>query len=524
MSFRELTMIDVREVLRRWQAGQSARQIARDGGVGRNTAARYIEAAEACEVAADTVLDDALVFEIAQRVQARPAPVTSSPRKTLEAHRLRIEAWLKQQGLTLVRVQELLARDGVEVTYTTLRRYAHDVLGWRERQVTVLVDDPPPGEEAQIDFGEMGYVIGDEGKRRKLWVLVITLSMSRYMFVWPTFAQTLVELCDGLDAGWRFFGGVCKRILPDNMSTVVMRAHPTDPTINKSFLEYAQARSLFIDPARVRSPQDKGRVENQVPFVRERWFAGETFRADIAELRVAAERWCLEVAGARTHGTTRRVPREVYETEERPHMMPAPTERFDLPVWSKPKVHPDHHAQVSRALYSLPTRYIGKRLDARLDRGSVRFYLATELVKIHVRVPPGKRSTDANDYPAGKADYALRNVDNLKARALTQGEHVGHYAERLLGGPLPWIRMRQAYALLRMCERYGSARVNAVCGRSLAFDVVDVARVEKMLKSAHLIETDASHTGKVVRLPAGRFARDPSTFATIKLGEPKGGA
>ncbi len=181
-------------------------------------------------------------------------------------------------------MHELLARDGLSLGYTTLRRFVHDELGWRERPVTVRVEDPPPADEAQIDFGEMGYVTDDEGHRRKLWVLIVTLSMSRYMFVWPTFAQTCAALIDGLEAAWHFLAGVTKRVVPDNMSSAVVRAHPTEPVLNRAFLEYAQWRGFFVDPARVRHPQDKPRVENQVAYVRERWFAGETFRADLVEL------------------------------------------------------------------------------------------------------------------------------------------------------------------------------------------------------------------------------------------------
>ncbi len=185
-----------------------------------------------------------------------------------------------------------------------------------------------------------------------------------------------------------------------------------------------------------------------------------------------------------------------------------------MPTWTKAKVHPDHHAQIARSLYSLPTRFIGKTLDARADRISVRFYLGGEMIKLHSRVAPGKRSTDPQDYPVGKADYALRSVDNLKARAREHGEHVGAFAERLLSGPLPWGRMRQGYALLRLCDRYGAIRVDALCDRSLTFDVVDVSRIERMLKNAQRVEKDASAEGKIARLPESRFARDVSAFAT----------
>jgi hypothetical protein len=76
--------------------------------------------------------------------------------------------------------------------------------------------------------------------------------------------------------------------------------------------------------------------------------------------------------------------------------------------------------------------------------------------------------------------------------------------------------MRQGYGLLRLCERYGAARVDALCARALAFDVVDVPRIERMLKAAQKVEDDATTDGKVVRLPEGRFTRDAASFATIR--------
>jgi transposase len=513
-------MIDVREVLRRWAAGQSARQIARDGVVSRRTASRYIEAATSLGLGPSDELTDERVRGVAQCVQARPLPTVSDPRQLLEARRIQIEKWLQQdEPLTLVRIHELLARDGTEVSYATLRRWAQTTLGIGGRSPTVRVDDPPAGEEAQIDFGLMGYVKSVDGKRRKLHVLIVTLPMSRYQFVWPTFLQTTEALVEGLDAAWKFFGGVTHRVVLDNTSAAIVRASAQDPTINPSFAEYAQARGFFIDPARVRHPRDKARVENQVPFARERWFAGESFSDDIALLRDAAEAWSRDIAGGRVHGTTRRIPREVFEVEEQGFLLPAPTEPFDVPRWSEPKVHPDHHVQVARALYSVPTRYIGKKLRARVDKKTVRLYLQGDLIKTHPRMPPGKRSTDTNDYPVGKAPYASRSVDSLITRARGFGEHVGIYAERLLAGPLPWMKMRQGYGLIRLCERYGLDKVDALCKRSLAFDVIDVPRLERMLRQAQAAE-DTAPAGRVVPLPTSRFARDPKTFATIA---PQGG-
>lgn len=523
MSYRELTMIDVKEVLRRWTAGQSDREIARATGTDRKTVARYVAMAKTLGVGTEHAFDDHAVHEVAQAVQARPAITPSDEWSDVACHREAIAEWLgRKRPLRLRKIHMLLVRDGLTASYATLRRYAMAELGWSKKQSTILLEDPPPAREAQVDFGEMGALIDAEtGKRKRLWVLIVTLSFSRLMFVWPTFSQTTEAVCDGLDRAWRFFGGMPKTIIPDNASAMIRTPDSLSPVLVDAFLDYVQARGFFVDPARVRSPKDKPRVENQVAYVRESWFDGETFTG-LDDARSSAEHWCRDVAGTRVHGTTRRVPRECYEAEEKPAMLPPPTEPFDVPLWTEAKVHPDHHIQVRRALYSVPTRYLHRTVRVRADRSVVRIYLGAELIKVHPRKQPGGRSTDPNDYPADKAAYALRSVDAALERARKRGEHVGLFAEKLLGGPLPWSRMRQAYALLRLCDKFGDGRVEALCQSSLAFDVVDVHRLTRMLKSAAKPTQPGADSGRVVQLALPRFARSPEQFETRDASKKEG--
>ncbi|MBK8938235.1 MAG: transposase family protein [Polyangiaceae bacterium] len=229
----------------------------------------------------------------------------------------------------------------------------------------------------------------ETGRKRRLWVLVVTLSFSRLQFVWPTFRQTTEAVCEGLDRAWQFFGAMPASIIPDNTKAMIRRPDALDARLVDAFLDYVQARGLFVDPARVRSPKDKPRVENQVPYVRESWFDGETFTS-LDDARASAERWSREVAGARVHGTTRQVPAELFEAVEKPTMKPAPDAPFDVPDWiDKAKVHPDHHIQVAHALYSVPTRYLRRHVRVRADRSTVKIYFGTELIKVHPRKPPG---------------------------------------------------------------------------------------------------------------------------------------
>ncbi len=202
MSYREITMQDVREILRRRQAGQSARQIARETGLDRKTVGRYLQEASAHESESPPTVTDEIAGAVGKGVQTRPSPPPSEAWTALDGRRAQIVGWLEgEKPLRLVRVHELLARDGLEVGYTTLRRFASREFGWRKQAPTVRLDDPPPGQEAQIDFGLMGMVVDAEGKSRRLWTLIVVLSSSRHMHIWPTFTQTVEDVWDWTPRG-----------------------------------------------------------------------------------------------------------------------------------------------------------------------------------------------------------------------------------------------------------------------------------------------------------------------------------
>lgn len=127
----------------------------------------------------------------------------------------------------------------------------------------------------------------------------------------PPVVQTTEAVCEGLEAAWKFFDAMARVRVPDTMSSIVRKADPLAPTITPAFLDDAQDRGIFIDAARVRTPRDKGRVESPIADVRASCFDGESF-ASLDDAPRHAARWAREDAGGRVHGTTRRVPREVF--------------------------------------------------------------------------------------------------------------------------------------------------------------------------------------------------------------------
>ena len=252
-------------------------------------------------------------------------------------------------------------------------------------------------------------------------------------------------------------------------------------------------------------------MERCVSYVRANFFAGEQFR-DLGDCRGRAAAWCRDIAGTRVHGTTRQRPAEVFAAEEAARLAPAPAEAFDLPTYSHPKVAPDRHVQIARALYSVPGELIGQRLTARADAHAVKLYWRGQLIKVHPRVAPGRRHTDPADLPTELTTYAMRDLDALQRKASAHGTHVGAYAAALLEHPLPWTKMRQVYRLLGLVRRHGAERVDEACRRALDAEAVNVGLIDRMLTR----DTAAPAT---VRPPgaASRFVRDSTDFAVRRM-------
>jgi hypothetical protein len=205
------------------------------------------------------------------------------------------------------------------------------------------------------------------------------------------------------------------------------------------------------------------------------------------------------------------MPREHFESEERPRLLAAPEEPYDVPEWAEPKVGRDHLAQVARGLYSLPSRFIGERLVSRADSRTVRFYHAGLVVKVHARVGPGEKSIDKADFPPQQTAYAMRDVVFLAQQADRHGEHVGRYARALLAGPLPWARMRHVGALLGLARKYGDARLDQACAAALAAELVNVRRLQRMLEAATTLEQAPPPPQNVI--PISRYLRPAREYA-----------
>jgi transposase len=505
MARRAFDMIDVVEILQHWHAGRPKSVVASSLGVDAKTVRKYVRPAEdAGMTPGGPPLGReqwaALVADwFPQLTDAKARSLTFA---TIDAHRGRIAAMLKTNRPSTV-YQRLRDEHGLAVSVTSFRRYL-----WSQfpdasdtSRVTVPRPEVPAGEEAQVDYGFVGSWLDPVTERvRRVWAFIMVLAASRHMFVRPVLAMDQAAWVAAHVAAFSFFGGAPRRVVSDNLKTGVIKPDLYDPKLNRAYAELAAYYGVLIDPARASKPKDKPRVERAVPYVRDSMWRGRVWTSE-ADMQRAALVWCRDVAGRRAHrGLDGAAPLAVFEAVEADALIALPAEPFELATWSTPKVAPDCHVKVGAALYSVPWRHIGARVDARCGERTVELFVDGRLVKTHPRITRGRR-TDYDDYPPAKVAFFMRTPTWCRHRAAELGHHVAAVVDELLsGGALHHLRAAQG--VIGLAERHDPARVNAACHRALQAGDPSYRTVKGILAAGTDITGDDEAADAAVAAPA----------------------
>ena len=197
MAYKEVSRVEITEVIRQWQVGRGIREITRSTGLARNTIRKYLLTAQSCGLARDgPPPSESQLITLVQLNRAGPRQAVVPTNEVLEPRADQIQQWLKQDKLKLTRIQELLAGRHCLVPYMSLRRFVIRK-GWlgKSAKTTVRMADTEPGEVAEGDFGRLGLMWDHEsGRRRQAWGMVTVLGYSRHEFLWPLFGQQLTDV------------------------------------------------------------------------------------------------------------------------------------------------------------------------------------------------------------------------------------------------------------------------------------------------------------------------------------------
>lgn len=517
MARRSIRVADIKEILVHWEAGSTISGIAAALGYSRPTVRKYVRTAERAGLVRGSQRLDEVGWERLARVvvaQVGPLRHPGTATATLAPFHPYLAARVGQVRLSVL-YQRLSDEQRLGVSWATFYRYAR--AQWPERlrtaaRVTVPLTDPPPGEEAQVDFFFVGVWEDPEtGRRRKLSAFLLTLSHSRHAFLYPVLGEDAAVWLEAHVAAFAFFGGAPRRLVPDNLAAGILKADRYDPRVNRAYGELVRHYGCLVDPARVQRPTDKPRVERNVDYARHSFFDGRTF-ASLAAMRAEAARWCTGIAGRRVHGTTNEQPYEAFLVRERMTLLPLPPRPWEPVTWLNAKVQSDCRLQAGGAPYSVPHAYVGCRLDVRLGRATVEVYDGPDLVTTHVRRDDGG-AMRLEHYPEPTQAFLRATPSVCRERAQTVGPATGELVIALLE-PYALHHLREVQAVLRLAERYGGDRVERACRRALDAGDGRYRTVRGLLERAveNVVPEDVTPS---VLQQVGAFLRGPAAFASF---------
>jgi transposase len=526
MAFKRVKLMEIWEILRRWHDGQSISAIAKSIGCDRKTVRSYIRLACKQGLTRQTVLE--------RKDQILPLIQAAIERLHSKADKQALLASYLDEILSLVNNTDnpLKPKTAFEVicqrhdltgkvSYSSFKRLA------RARQISAQAErstcriELPPGQQLQVDYGRMGLLLDPvSGRRRIVHAFIGTLSFSRHKFVEFVFSQDQQCFVKSHVTMFDFFGGVPKTTVIDNLKSGVLRPDLYDPTLNRAYAEMAEHYRTFIDPGRVASPKDKGKVERDVQTVRE--FFRKTIALypsiTITELNRLARLWLLDDYGQRPHGTTGQKPLVLFNEYERQALLPLPPEPYTVALWKEATVHPDHYIQVNRHFYSVPDPFVGKTVLVKVTPSTIQVFYQERLIKTHP-VARTLRSTDWADFPSNvqhALDAGLPRLLCLKAR------HIGPHFEILITQILSlhaFLNLRRAQGLVALASGYPHDIVEAAAQRAMSLDKVVSYRTFKHILEALVRDRSDESDELELSLETQSFVRSMDYF-THHTGEP----
>lgn len=477
MAGRRRSVLDIREMLRRFRLGETDRRVARDLRASRRTVKRYRAWAASEGLLKGDLPEPGALDDKLRALEGRGKE--TGPASTVEPYR-EVVVELRRRGVEVAELwRRLVDERGYSGSYGAVHRFVRR-LEPKRPEVTVRVE-VPPGEEAQVDFGYAGRIPDEEGHPRKAWVFVMTLSFSRHQYAEIVFDQT-VETWLGLHVrAFEAIGGVPRRVVLDNLKAGIVKASVYDPVVQRAYRDLAEHYGFIISPCRPRTPEHKGKTERGVKFLKRSYLAGREFPG----LRVANEglaRWVQETAGTRIHGTTRERPLERFEEVERAAFLPLPAVRYELSTWKKVKHHRDCHVVFEKSYYSAPHRFVGEELWVRGTAKRVEIFREHELVATHSRAKkPGERLTKREHLPPQLVAGLELEPEALQEEAARIGPATLELVSRLLA-ERPLDRRRAARAVLQLERRYGVVRLEGACRRATLCEETSYRAVKRILQ------------------------------------------
>jgi hypothetical protein len=314
----------------------------------------------------------------------------------------------------------------------------------------------------------------------------------------------------------KYFGGVPQTVKIDNLKAGVLETNFYEPLIQRTYASFAAHCEFLPQPCRVYTPTDKGKVESGVGYVKDNCLKGRGFK-DYYEACNFLEEWLLKTANVRIHGTTRKVPVEIFEKEEKPKLGQLPIHDFIFSSSQKATLNTNCHFSYKGVNYSAPHQYIGMELEVIEVNNLLKVYYEGSEVALHTlnKTDKGTHITNSVHYPTSKniTPQDIRDKQRVEMEQLGSGalaffqafinrEGIGKYDYRSITG------------ILALRKKHDGRTIDEACKRALHFGSFTYTMVKKICeKGLVVLPIEANET--YLNTSSTEIARDLAEYADL---------
>lgn len=389
----------------------------------------------------------------------------------------RLKAAFTRARGNVVRVRELLADDGLEVSYSTLTRWVREAdlrePPRRAGEYTFL-----PGQEMQHDTSPHRVTFASADKPVSVQCAGLVLAYSRRLFIqyYPRFTRFEAKAFL-LDAA-RFMTGVCPVCIIDNTSVLLAAGAGADAVVAPEMAAFARTLGFRFRAHRVGNPDRKGRIERPFAYVETNFLAGRGFE-DFDDLNRQAVDWCRNVANRKPKQALAMSPDAAYLIEQ-PHLVSLPDALPPVYELLERIVDLYGYVSVDTNRYSVPERYVGKSVAVYKLPAEIHVCRKDQAIAVHRRLIierdtrstlPGHHTIPARQGRGTAAEVALLaghhpSLDRYAA-ALRQRGHAGN--------------RRALRRLIEMKRTYPDGPFIAAIEQALRYGLFDLGRLEDLV-------------------------------------------
>jgi transposase len=500
-----LAMQKIKDVLRLRLLGgvQSCRQLARAAGCGKSAVSDCLRRARVAGLLHWAQVAELDELQLSQRLYpvaagiCKPASVRPLPDWT----KVREELARRDHQVTLALLwEEYKAEHPDGYQYS---QFAELYRRFEKRLSVVLRQPHRAGEKCFVDFCD-GLVLIDphSGECIETQLFVGALGASSFTFARATLSQELPVWLDCHVRMYEAFNGVTAITVPDNLRSAISTPDRYEAEINPSYRELAEHYGTCIIAARIKKPRDKAKVEAAV-LVAQRWILAVLRHRrfyHLEELNAAIET-LLAKLNARVMRHVKQSRRQLYERIDRPALKALPIQAYEYAEWKQVGVNIDYHIAFDDHFYSVPYTLVGESMWCRATERTVELIHHGKRITSHVR---SFVKYDYSTHPEHRPASHRAHLEWTPSRLIDWGRSVGAHTAAVIehvirSKPHPEQGYRSALGILRLSRKFGPARLELACARSLDIRSPHYRTIKTMLKQrmegAESIEQNAADAG-----------------------------